>query len=58
VDVALQDALELLPVPSFEHDLAQLEQDARLIRTRPGGELRHPISVPACWGQPEVGSGC
>ena len=57
-DVALQDALELLPVPPFEHDLAQLEQDARLVRARPARGLRHPTSVPACWGQPEVGIGC
>jgi len=27
----VQDALELLPVPPLEHDLTQLEQNARLI---------------------------
>ena len=31
-DVGLQDALELLSVTPLEHDLAQLEQHARLIR--------------------------
>jgi hypothetical protein len=48
-DVAVQDALELLPVPSLEHDLAQLEQDARLALSLGlrGGELRHPPSLPA-----------
>jgi len=40
----VEDALELLPVPPLEHDLAQLEQHARLIRD---GELWHPPSVPA-----------
>ena len=43
-DVAVQDSFELLPVPPLEHDLAQLDQHARLIR---GGELWHSPSVPA-----------
>lgn len=49
-DVARQDALELLAVSPFEHDLAQFEQDARLVLTSPAGGLRHPASVPACYG--------
>jgi len=64
-DVAVQDALELLPVPPLEHDLADLEQNARLVRTFRalralrgfggfrGGELWHPPSVPAEIADPE-----
>jgi hypothetical protein len=66
----VQDAFELLPVPPLEHDLAQLDQHARLIRDR---ELWHSPSVPAedpypeqmvvllpglPWGQPELTCGC
>ena len=43
-DVTVQYLLELLPVPPFEHDLAQLEQHARLVGSR---ELRHSPSLPA-----------
>ena len=43
-DVAVQDLLELLPVPPLEHDLAQLEQDAQLIG---GGGIWHSPSLPA-----------
>ena len=49
-DVGVQDLLELRPVPPFEHDLAQLEQHARLIaarRAHGGEELWHPHSLPA-----------
>jgi hypothetical protein len=55
-DVAVQYVLELLPVPPLEHDLAQLEQNTRLIRAFArfgGGELWHPPSLPAEIGRPE-----
>ena len=48
-DIGVQDALELLPVPPLEHDLAQLEQHARLIgavRAQGIGERRHSPSLP------------
>ena len=55
-DVVVQQPLELLPVPALEHDLAQLQQDARLrqlglrsVAYVVGGEGRrgHPPSLPA-----------
>ena len=58
-DVAVQDLLELLPVPPLEHDLAQLEQHARLVGRR---EVWHSPSLPAdsasSWGLPEPRTGC